>query len=770
MNEKTAKAMALTFSLLVLLSSGCRRKSERPRFTGKENFNFLLISIDTLRADRLRCYGFPGISTPTIDEMARKGVRFDTCIAQTPLTLPSHTTMLTGTYPAFHGVRDNGGFLVPQELETLAELFQKKGYKTGAVVGAYVLDSKWGLNQGFDFYYDRFDISRKEGFSMADVQRRGDEVVTEALRWLEGVVSGNFFLFLHLYDPHTPYEPPFPFREDYGHDLYLGEIAYTDAQLGRMWTYLKEKNLLDKTIVIFTSDHGESLGEHGETTHGFFIYQEGIHVPLIFVLPFPSLHNIAVKDDVSLVDVMPTVLEMAGIPVPSQVQGRSLVPLFFGDPTSQDSYAFSETYYPRFHYGWSELQSIQDGKYKLIVSPQMELFDLEKDPEEEVNLAEKEKAIAEKLEGEMGKALKKFSQGQFQTDYGKIDEETREKLASLGYIGTFVDTKKLEGKSLPSPREKIHIFNQISTAKELSLKGELVEAERIMRDVIRTEPEIIDAYFVLGNICFKQKKYEDSLSWFSGALERKPDYDFVVLNMAISYIEMNDLTKAEEILVEFVDTFPADSILYLTLGDINMKQEDYGEAIQYFQECLRVNPTSASAHNNLARVYIIQDKVEEAFSHASKAKELNPHLRNIHYNLAQILQFKGRPSEAEAEYMLELENYPDNFNASFNLALLYRERGEALEAEDFLKKTVGANPDFPLGYLFLGEIYVKEGKRQREGISLLQKAVSLGMDTPHLKLAYYLLAKAYLQMGNQKMASHYALKIQGLEKDSPSRK
>ncbi|MCP2621102.1 sulfatase, partial [Candidatus Aminicenantes bacterium AC-334-E05] len=342
--------------IFILPFLNCKRKLNIKDLIGNKSYNYILISVDTLRADRLECYGFSRIKTPTINEMARSGIKFERCISQTPLTLPSHTTILTGTYPFFHGVRDNGGFIVPKELQTIAELFKEKKYITGAIVGAYVLDSKWGLNQGFDFYYDRFNLDRKEGFSIADVQRRGDEVITVAINWLNKVKNNNFFLFLHLYDPHTPYEPPSPFKEKYSNDLYLGEIAYTDFQLGRLWEYLKEEKLLDKTILIFTSDHGESLGEHGEATHGFFVYQEGIHVPLIFVLPFKKLQNLIREQVVSLVDIMPTILELAKIPIPKQIQGRSLVSYFLNKNKNEDSYAYSETYYPRFHYGWSEVK------------------------------------------------------------------------------------------------------------------------------------------------------------------------------------------------------------------------------------------------------------------------------------------------------------------------------------------------------------------------------------------------------------------------------
>ncbi len=303
----------------------------------------------------------------------------------------------------------------------------------------------------------------------------------------------------------------------------------------------------------------------------------------------------------------------------------------------------------------------------------------------------------------------------------------------------------------------------MSLAKELSLAGKLEDAQKIMMKVIQEEPEIIDAYFVLGNIFFKQKNYPEAIKWLSEALERKPDYDFVILNMAISYIEMNDLDKAEAILARFISRFEADSLLYLTLGDINLKQEDYPQAIKYLEECLRLNPLSPQAHNSLARVYIILDNAEKALFYALKAKELSQELRNLHYNLAQIYELKGELLRAEAEYLAEIETYPDNFNASFNLALLYRRMKDDLKEELFLKKTIETNPRFPLGYLFLGELYSGKEALEEKAISHLEQALSLGLDKKHLKLAYYLLAKIYLKQGKERLASDYAQKIKQLE-------
>ncbi|NMD10086.1 MAG: sulfatase, partial [Acidobacteria bacterium] len=284
-------AVAVIAAAGVFLLFG-RRPASFGRLAGGKAYNVVLITVDTLRADRIGCYGFGRVETPVMDTFAAQGVRFARCTDQTPLTLPSHTTLMTGMPPLVHGVRDNGGFVVPPEITTMAELFKAKGYATSAFVGAYVLDSKWGLNQGFDYYFDQFDLSRFEKISLASVQRPGGEVMDEALRWLETNKDGPFFAWIHLYDPHTPYDPPSPFKEKYPNNPYLGEIAYTDTQLGRLWSHLEDKGLRNKTFLVFAADHGESLGEHEEMSHGFFVYESAVHVPLIFVTPFARLRGV----------------------------------------------------------------------------------------------------------------------------------------------------------------------------------------------------------------------------------------------------------------------------------------------------------------------------------------------------------------------------------------------------------------------------------------------------------------------------------------------
>jgi len=734
---------------------------KKPSFSrlkkGRE-FNYILITVDTLRADRIHCYGFPHIETPTMDLFASRGVLFEKCIAQTPLTLPSHTSLLTGTHPFFHGVRDNGGFLVPQELITLAEVFKEKNYKTSAFVAAYVLDSKWGLNQGFDSYFDQFDLSKYKSISLGNVQRRGDEVIGEALRWLAQHKNERYFTWIHLYDPHTPYEPPSPFKEKYPDRPYVGEIAYTDSQLGRLWGYLEENNLVDNTILIFASDHGESLGEHRESTHGFFIYQEGVHVPLIFVTPFEGLHGIRRNQVVSLVDVMPTVLEMDGVAMPPQVQGKSLLPLFFDEEENGASFAYAETYYPRLHYGWSELKSIQEDRFKLIMATELELYDLISDPDEKTDLSSSRPEETRRLLRMAEQYIEESSQGAHDLDYRHIDEEARQKLAALGYIGTFADQSSLQGKRLGNPKEKIVVFNQLSRAKELMLENKYDEAVALINRIIEEDPDVVDAYFTLGNLYFKKREFRNALDSFFKVLEKRPSDAFNVINIANAYMGLGEIDEAEKFVLSVIDSIPPDSQVYYLLGNIKNLKEKKDEAIKYYKECLRLNPSSASGYNALGGIYVVQERWAEAEEYLLKAQGYNPKLRNLHYNLALLQEERGDLIKAADEYKMELENIPHNFRASFNLSRIYRILGQAEDELKYLEKTKEINPNFPLSYFYLARIYLNRGENYDEAISLAKKGIELKPEKKDLPLGYFLLADLYNRIGDSVKSSEYARK------------
>jgi len=736
--------------------------SDLKKLRGQKDFNVILITIDTLRADRLGCYGFSPDVTPTINRIATEGVLFEKCIAPTPLTLPSHTTILTGTLPIHHGVRDNGGFVVPSELQTMAEVFKAAGYQTAAFVSAYVLDSKWGLNQGFDYYFDRFDLGRFEKISLGEVQRRAEETVDQVLSWLDRNRNKKFFTWVHLYDPHTPYDPPEPYKTRFADRPYLGEIAYTDSQLARLWRYLEDNNLLENLYLVFTADHGESLGEHGEATHGFFVYQGAIHVPLIFVTPFQNFKGRSYSGVVTLTDIMPTVLEMVGLSVPSEVQGKTLIPYFSGKKKPVDNLAYSETFYPRYHYGWSELRSFQNNRYKLIIAPVPELYDLKEDPKEEKNLVYLEKKVYEKLTRLAEEFERKAGEKAIEPDFTSVDEETREKLAALGYLGSFVDPAKLKGKKLADPKDKIQIFNEISRARETGLAGNFDEAIEILTRILQDDPNISDGFFALGNVYFKARKFKEAAEAFSKALELKPDDSFAVINVANCYAALNQLDKAEQFIKDQVQRGFEDPQFYHVLGSLFALRGHYDKALNYYEECLKKNPRSASAHNAIAAICLNRDELERAEKHLEAAYELNPTLLNLRYNLAQLREKQNRLSEAMELYKQEISGAPNHFKALFNLARLYRLQHREEEELETLKEALRAEPNFPLTYFYLARIYLRRGQNYQEAIELVKKGLELKPERDNLPFGYFLLADLYNRLGDYLRSEQYARQGQQL--------
>ena len=755
-----AVLLAAAAVVLLVLKAG---RADFARLRGGKDFNVILITVDTLRADKIGCYGNRLVATPAMDALAARGIRFEKCISQTPLTLPAHTTIMTGTLPPYHGVRDNGGFVVPSELVTMAEAFKARGYETAAFVAAYVLDSKWGLNQGFDTYFDKFDLSRFERISLGEVQRPANEVMDEALGWLDRNKGGKFFAWIHLYDPHTPYEPPEPFRSSYGPNAYLGEIAFTDSQLARLTDFIDRNGLRENLFLVLAGDHGESLGEHEESTHGFFVYQAALHVPLIVVSPFKALQGVTSPETVGLVDIMPTVLEMTGHPRPAEIQGKSLVPSFFKPGAAAGRLAYAETFYPRFHYGWSDLRSVQDGRFKLILAPVPELYDLERDPGESKNLVYLEKGVYEDLSARAEALMAEAGRGALTVDLKKVDEETREKLAALGYVGSFTDTSRLQGQKLANPRDKIGIFNELTRAREVGLGGDPEEAIRTISAIIAEDPTISDAYFSLGNVLNKARRFEEAIAAFEKALELKPDDSFAVINVANAFQATGRTDEAEKFVLDYIARGFEDSQLYFLLGNLRGQRNDADRAIPYFEKCLELNPRSASAHNAMAAVYINRDgagDLARAEAHLAAAAAINPTLMSLRYNTAQVLEKQGRLAEAADLYLQEIRDSPKSYKALYNLSRVYRQMGREDEEFETLRKTMEVEPDFPLPYFYTARILLRRGRDYDEAIALAVKGIALRPSPAELPLGYFLLADLYNRVGNSALSEENARKGQ----------
>jgi arylsulfatase A-like enzyme len=421
----------------------------------------VVITLDTTRADRLSPYGFMNVSLPHLERLAREGVLFDQATSVAPLTLPAHTSLFTGLLPPNHGVRDNADPPLEETQTTLAETLLAHGFRTAAFVGSAVLDPDRGLKQGFEQYHG---VGSASGHTPERRQRRADQVMGDAIHWLDTIGGSRFFLWAHLYDPHRPYDPPEPYASIYGHNLYMGEIAFTDSQIGRLLRALEQRALLDRTIVVVAGDHGESLGERGERDHGVFIYENVLRVPLIVRAPPPHRAHDArrgprplvapfrIGEVVRLTDVMPTVLDLLDVPAPP-VDGVSLVDLMRGRRRDLHLEAYSESLYPT-RLGWSPLRALRDGRFKLIDAPRPELFDLERDPFEEQNIYGERRAIAEAMAARAAVVAK----GRRSAPEGRtrVTPELQARLAALGYVGSAVG-REAPGRAagLPDPKDCI---------------------------------------------------------------------------------------------------------------------------------------------------------------------------------------------------------------------------------------------------------------------------------------------------------------------------
>ncbi|HET6898251.1 MAG TPA: sulfatase, partial [Vicinamibacteria bacterium] len=473
--------------LSALLAAACGRGGQTPRVpTGTP---VVLISVDTLRADHLPAYGYAGVATPAIDRLRADAILFRNAWSPAPLTLPSHVTMLTGLLPPQHGVRANAGFTYRGGLgSSLPGILKAQGYATGAAVSSYVLRADTGLAALFDFYEDGIDPSA--GGAFAEYQRRGDVTAALAQEWVDSHRGGPLFLFLHLYEPHVPYDPPEPFRSRYASSPYDGEIASADAIVGGVLEHLRTQGLYERALVIFTSDHGEGLGQHGEDQHSILLYAEALRVPLLVKLPGRARAGETIDTPVQLADLLPTVAQLLGLPVPADVAGRSVL-----EPSAAgDRRIYSETLYPRLALGWSELRSLVDGRWHFIRGVRDELYDLERDPAETRDLAGTEASVVARLGAEMERAHALVVPAP-----ESVPREVAERLAALGYVGGGSASAAGGGRRL-DPRDGLPVLREFQAASRLASEGRLAESETALRRLLDQSPGFLEARLKLGDV------------------------------------------------------------------------------------------------------------------------------------------------------------------------------------------------------------------------------------------------------------------------------
>jgi choline-sulfatase len=639
----------------------------------------LLVTIDTLRADRVGAYGGNTRLTPRLDGLAREGIVFEEAVASVPLTLPSHATILSGLEPPHHGVRDNGTYVFPQTRETLATRLQAAGYATGAFVAAYVLDRRFGLARGFARYDDAIE-RRQEGASVLESERRGETVVAAAEEWL-GAQGGPFFAWVHLYDPHAPYDPPPPFREGHAGALYDGEVAYADACVGRLLEAARRRAGASLVVVVL-ADHGESLGEHGERTHGFFVYQSTLRIPLIVAGPGVPAGRRA-PGPARTADVAPTILRLLGMDPPPRIDGSDL--LAPGRP--RESYA--ETYYPR-SLGWSPLHSYRVGPLKLIDAPRPELYDLSADPGERRDRASSDPAQVARLR----EALARARQGETSGERSASDPEVAERLRALGYVTTGPAPASTEN-TLADPKDRIERWQRFEEATWAEGRGEHAAAVTRFRQLVEDEPGNATFRRSLAAALRRSGKARAAADALAGLETLAPDDPLAWHEAAVSLAEggrLDEAIRAERRAIALGPDLPE---LHNHLGILLARAGDVPASLEAFLAATRLDPNNARAWNNQAnalRALGQSARAADAYRTAARLAPRDPDPRN---GLGVLAVESGDLEAAGALFREVLAANPAFHEARMNLAVVYvrQERVAAARAE--LRAILAARPDRP---------------------------------------------------------------------------
>lgn len=726
--------------------------------------NVLLISIDTLRADHLGCYGYQQIRTPVIDRLAADGVRFACAISPVPLTLPSHTTMLTGLNPPRHGVRDNGEFMLAAEFTTLAEVLSANGYQTGAAVSAFVLDGRFGLAQGFAFYGDDLtqgDRPARGGFR----ERRADLTNQVAIPWLRKNAGRRFFLFVHYFDPHWPYTPPSPYSEEYKTRGYDGEIAYVDEQLGHLLAALDETGVRDRTLIIVTSDHGESLGEHGEPTHHFFIYDATQHVPLIMAGPAPFPRGHVVEHQVGVVDIVPTLLDLLGIDPPAGIEG---VNALAAGPESRPVYI--ESLSAKLLHGCAPLVGVRRADAKLIIAPKPELYDLKADPHELDNVYGQREALTRELRS----ALNGLVGGNLAAALSVrqnlvITDEAAEKLRSLGYLvgsdragATSTAPVKTQPATSPAdPKDMIVHLNRSQRGCQLIARGRFEQGFRVLERHATLCPDDLYSLYRLAEGYRMAGRLNDALATYERILARAPDDINAIGGAGSILLPLNRVSEAEKHFRTVLRYRPDSSIGLLGLGGVELKRGRHQEALALFRRVAEASKGSkaATAYANMGLVYHNLGRFDEARKALERALAIEPGHGQATKLLARIDQARGgeaieqdierlrksvgRTPDPDARLMLgqllrkadrldeaadvlgeALAQRPDHVETCYQLGCVLAGQNKAQDAETALRRCIQLDPNHADAHAQLGMLVAQQG-RFDEAVKWLSQAIAL---------------------------------------------
>jgi len=649
-----------------------------------ESANILLVTIDTLRPDRLSCYSPQYLQTPNVDSLARRGVVFDRAFAHNPLTLPSHVNIMLGATPLYHGVSENARSVVSEDFLTLAEYLKAHGYQTAAFVGAFPLDSRFGLNQGFDLYEEGYPA--KSGKAFVYPERRAEKVIESALAWLQGCdKTKKWFVWVHLWDPHAPYWPPEPYATRYEKDPYTGEVAYVDAELGRLFAFLNKEQLAERTLVILTGDHGEALGEHGELTHSYFAYNSTIWIPLI--MAGPRIKPRRQADFVAHIDLFPTICDYLNLKPPPYLQGLSLLPLLEGRSLKKRAIYF-ESLEPHLSRGWAPLRGFIEAGKKFVQSPIPELYDLNQDFEEKNNLAP-QKEISP-LEARLTNLMEQWSSPLKGKSQAVLTREAREKLRSLGYVASPATSIKEKYGPEDDLKTLLPFEQKVDQAILLEEKGKIAESIYLLREVIRERSDFGKAYDRLAQIYRSQGLTEEAIKVLEEGYRLNPKNYALVSGLGILLVQEGRSDQGVKILREALAIYEGDPEVYNYLGVAYWQKGDWPNSRSAYEKAISLDPQDALIFNNYATLYLsmaVKSRDEVAFREAEglfkKAIAMDPTMAAPYNGLGSVYKLTGRREEAILSWEKALELKPDYDYPVYNLGLAYLEKGEKAKALDY---------------------------------------------------------------------------------------
>ncbi len=642
----------------------------RPR----PRYNVLLVTLDTTRADHIGCYGAADAYTPTLDALAQGGVVFEHAYATVPLTLPSHTSILTGLYPPENGMHLNGRGRLDEQLPNLADTLRREGYNTGAFLASVVLHAKHGLDHGFQLYDDDMAGGERQGHE-SHLMRNADQVVDSALSWLDGRTDDPFFCWVHLFDPHAPYDSHAEvFQDRFDDRPYDGDIAFADLHVGRLVEFLKSRSLYERTLIVVVGDHGEGLGDHLEDEHGFMLYNSTLRVPLIVSGPGFCRAGHRVETAVSQVDLFPTVLECLRIDAPGRVSGVSLRDGLLGKPVrSRLRYAETEAVSDAF--GWAPLSGVADESWKYVRTTREELFNLQDDPEEVHNLSE---ARPEKLE-EMRQRLESLRQQMAQHAAADVHltDADRRKLESLGYLAG-ESTPRIrhddDTRTLPDVKDMIVYYKTEVDARRLIREGRIDEAIERLQNVIEASPEFIPARMTLGTALQKQGRPEEAVEVFQAAIGIDPEADAPRFELGKHFAAMGETAKAIEHYSAALERDPFDATTHFNLGSLLFAEGDVEAARAHYEAGLSEFPDSVVGQYNFSVLLFSRGDIDAALRHARRAAELSPENPQIQFHLGRVFASAGDFNEAVTCFQRTLRLAPGFPQAEEHLRQAQRSR------------------------------------------------------------------------------------------------